>query len=59
VGGAVGGTILIGAFAVGQTGHFIAHPFGGSSKDPDRGIGTVTVVKIAEDVPIAQTQVTH
>ena len=59
VGGAVGGTILLGAFAVGQTAHFIAHPFGGSSKDPDRGIGTVTVVKVAEDVPIVQTQVTR
>jgi hypothetical protein len=50
VGGAVGGTILLGAFAVGKTGHFIAHPFGGSSLD--RGIGTVTVVRVAEDVPI-------
>lgn len=59
VGGAVGGTILLGAFAVGETGHFIAHPFGGSSKNPDRGIGTVTVVKVAEDVPIAQAQVTR
>jgi hypothetical protein len=59
VGGAVGGTILLGAFAVGQTAHFIAHPLGGSSQDQDRGIGTVTVVKVAEDVPIAQTQVTR
>ncbi len=58
-GNVVGGTILLGAFAVGETGHFIAHPLGGSSKDPDRGIGTVTVVKVAEDVPIAQTQVTR
>ena len=59
VGGAVGGTILLPAFAVGETAHFIKHPFGGSSKNPDRGIGTVTVVKVAEDVPIAQTQVTR
>jgi len=55
VGGAVGGTVLLGAFAVGETGRFIRHPFGGSSLD--RGVGTVTVVKVAEDVPIAQTQV--
>ena len=67
VGDAVGGTIFLGAIAVAETAHVIAHPFGGSSKVPvggsskvpDRRIGTVTVVKVAEDMPIFQTQVTR
>jgi hypothetical protein len=55
----LGGTILLGAGAVGKAAHFIAHPFGGSSADHSLPAGTVTVVKVAEDVPIVQTQDTR
>jgi hypothetical protein len=49
--------LLLTVFAVEETAHFIKHPFGGSNQDRPRF--TVTVVKVAEDMPVTQTQVNH